>query len=192
VQGEQLRVQDEQLRVQRSAETEQQRVQDQQLRAQLKAQDEQLTAQRQQLRAAVWPHLQLWSSTVRPGWYITNVGTGPAIITGTRVAVDDKPVKSWEAFGKAAEFTGEDGVASSTIDGLVLPPDKDYPVLQPGESKPGRRKFDELLRHTKHHVTMAVCYCSILKECWISDPAKDRRERQADVCPIPEPERFKD
>lgn len=143
--------------------------------------------QRQQLRAQIWPYLSLWRSTVHPGWYVTNVGTGPARITGARVRVDGRPVKTWEGFGKAAEFTPEDWFVPSTVDGAVLPPDKDYPVLQPSENEPSRKKFDELLRGA-HRVEMAICYCSILEECWFTAP-KVHRE---DVCPIPADERFKD
>lgn len=147
--------------------------------------------QRQQLRAQVWPHLRLWSSDVHLGWYVTNVGTGPARITGARVTVDGTPVAAWEDFRKAAGFTEEEGFVRSTIGDVVLPPDKDDAVVQPAEGEASQKKFQELLSRTQHLVTMAVCFCSILEECWVVDSAAQSREvRPADVCPIPAAERF--
>ena len=146
--------------------------------------------QGQQLRAQVWPYLHLWHSNANPGWYVTNVGTGPALITGARVKVDGTVVKTWKGFGSAAGIDEDFG--SSSIGDQVLPPDKDYPLLLPSENELSRKKFDELLRGA-HRVEMAICYCSILEECWFVDPSAHRSKAiSTDVCPILADDRFKD
>ena len=200
VQGEQLRLQDEQLRVQRSAETEQQRVQDEQLRAQRSAQTEQLSEQRQQLRAQVWPYLQIWTSdvnmgTAKVGMYVTNHGTGPARVRAVRVTVGGVPVKTWADVEQAAGFTGKVTLGHASINGVVLPPGKDYVIMIPSDDEPSRVKLKELILREKHGVAMTICYCSILDECWVApraSGAQGDKPGPPDSCPIPPGERFED
>jgi hypothetical protein len=148
--------------------------------------------QRQQLRAQVWPHLTIQTSNAAPevGVHVINSGTGPARIVAVRVTVDHRPVATW---GDAEKAMGvdPDGILQSQLSNMVLPAGKDLTVLWPvGET--AAAKFVAGVLGNKHDVSMAVCYCSVLDECWIvttedvpaaiSGPA---------ACPIAATERFK-
>ena len=149
--------------------------------------------QRQQLRAQVWPHLQLWTSNVNLGFYVTNQGTGPARVTAVRVTVDGAPVKTWADVKKAAGFTDEERLTMSTLSDSVLPSGKDYPIARPAEGEQSQAKFKELLLHKNHAVSMTVCYCSILEECWVAmlgAVPESGQVRSSDACPIGAAERF--
>ncbi|HEX7837029.1 MAG TPA: hypothetical protein VF469_06170 [Kofleriaceae bacterium] len=149
--------------------------------------------QRQQLRAQVWPHLQLWKSTVNLGFYVTNQGTGPACVTAVRVTVDGAPVKTWEDARNVAGFS--ERWIKSTLSKRVLPPGKDFTILQPMEDEQSLAKFRELLLDEKHAVSITVCYCSVLDECWVASfgtvPESDQ-VRSPVACPIGATERFAD
>lgn len=149
--------------------------------------------QHQQLRAQVWPHLQIWESDINLGLYITNQGTGPARVASVRVRVGGAPVKTWADVWKTAGFTDEEGVISSSIGGVVLPPGKDYTLLLPADNEQSRVKFKELVSSGTRTLSMTVCYCSILKECWVDTfgASQDRELRSADTCPIPAGEKFR-
>ena len=149
--------------------------------------------QRQQLRAQVWPHLELWYSTRNLGFSATNQGTGPARVIAMRVTVNGAPVKTWFDIQKALGFTGQERLASSDLGHAVLVPGKEFPIAQPGDDEQSRAKFMELLPGGKHHLSITVCYCSVLDDCWATtlDVAdEDSKGRPADTCPIPAAERF--
>ena len=147
--------------------------------------------QRQQLRAQVWPHLQIWKSTVNLGLYVTNQGTGPARVASVRVTVGGAPVKTWADVRKAAGFTDEERTAMSTLGEIVLPPGKEQPIFKPVENEQSQAKFKELLSNETLTLSMTVCYCSILEECWVATfGALQDREVPSDTCPIPEADRF--
>jgi hypothetical protein len=146
--------------------------------------------QRQQLRAQVWPHLSLWTSSVNVGLYVTNQGTGPASITGVRVAVDGTPVMTWSDAVKANGYTGE--WIMSTLGEMVLPSGKDITILRPADNDDSRQKFSAMLRDKNHHVAITICYCSVLRDCWVLTMPRDPDESTPRDCPIVPAERFKE
>ena len=155
--------------------------------------------QRQQLRAQVWPHVVLWYSNVNLGLYVSNQGTGPARIAAVRVTVDGAPVKTWKDVQRVAGFTGDEGVILSTVHSLVLPADKDRPILQPRENEQSRVRFKDLLRNEAHPISITICYCSTLDDCWTAgfgnvspEVIVDGRPQPPDACPIPAAEQFLD
>jgi len=149
--------------------------------------------QRQQLRAQVWPRLEIAYSTVEPSVFITNQGTGPAHVMAMRVTVDGKAVKNWSEVQKLAGFTEEDRLVRAGFEGRVLSAGKDYMVIKPSDNDESRAKFQELLPGKKHAITMIVCYCSVLDDCWITGLgifADGDRVLSSDACPISAAEQF--
>jgi hypothetical protein len=149
--------------------------------------------QRQQLRAQIWPHVAIWESDTSPGLYLTNHGTGPARVIAARVTVDGAPVKSWTDLRKAAGFTDDETLTTSSVKNVVLPPGKDYAIWRPGDNDPSRESFRRLVYQHKHTFTVTICYCSILEECWTTGfgaVVTDGPPRSPEACPIPAAERF--
>jgi hypothetical protein len=152
--------------------------------------------QREQLRAQVWPRLERWESDINVGLYITNQGTGPASISRVRVKVDGVPLRTWSAVREATGLSGLE-LATSSLRGRVIPAGKDYTILQPMETKESRDKLRELLRGTFHTISVTICYCSVLKQCW-TEPrgaAGEPGDAATDVdgpCPILAIEQFDD
>jgi len=125
--------------------------------------------QRQQLRAQVWPSLRLEYSNVNPSFSAINQGTGPARITAVRVKMDGVPVRRWADIRKSVGFTGEgEFVIMSTLHDAVISPGAVFTIAKPGDNEQSRAKFEELLPNGKHAISIVVCYCSILKDCWFA------------------------
>jgi hypothetical protein len=148
--------------------------------------------QRRQLRAQVWPRVELKYSNVNRSFYASNAGTGPARITAMRVTVDGAPVKTWDDVQKIAGFSDEERLYRSHLSNAVLSPGKDFIFIQPGDSEASRSKFTELFPSRKHAISVIVCYCSVLDECWVSVLGNTRiaADLESDECPIVASERF--
>jgi hypothetical protein len=148
--------------------------------------------QRQQLRAQVWPHLELEFSSVMLSFWASNQGTGPARVTAMRVAVHGRPVRNWEDVEKAAGFVEAEHLLRSSFSTSVLPAGKDFVLIRPADSEQGRTRFQDLLPGHKHAITITVCYCSVLDECWTAMLGFRRivREYASSDCPITPEERF--
>lgn len=151
--------------------------------------------QRQQLRAQMWPHLQIRYSGVSLLFKVLNQGTGPARVTGVRVTVNGAPVKDWSDVRKAAGVDGEDRFTSSSISTAVLSPGADFVILQTGDTEQSRARFKTLFPGNEHELSLTVCYCSVLDECWVAYLGRGRRDdgnTSDGGCPITAGERFDD
>jgi hypothetical protein len=148
--------------------------------------------QRQQLRAQIWPHLELEFSSVLLSFSASNQGTGPARVTAMRVAVHGKPLRNWEEVQEAAGFVEAERLRRTSFSTSVLPAGKDTVLIKPGDSEQARTKFQDLLPGHKHAITITVCYCSVLDECWTAMLGFRRivLEHASSDCPIAPEERF--
>jgi hypothetical protein len=148
--------------------------------------------QRQQLRAQVWPYLTISTNNVPPeiGLHVINSGTGPARIVAVRVTVDHRPVVTWEEAEKAMGVDPE-GIIQSQLSNVVLPAGKDLTILRPFDEATTPRFVAGLLG-SKHDLSMAVYYCSVLDECWIvTTEDQPAAIGGPSACPIAVTERFK-
>ena len=146
--------------------------------------------QRQQLRAQVWPRLELGYSSVEMTMFVNNAGTGPARVTAVRVTVDRVPVKTWNDVQNKAGFRDGALLNRSGLSHRVLPADKQAVIIKPSDNEQSRNKFRDLLPGGTHAVDIAVCYCSVLDECWAT--GIDDNDNEPRDCPIAESERFKE
>ena len=123
-----------------------------------------------------------------------NEGTGPARITAMRVTVDGAPVRSWDDVQKTAGFTEETALHRSSFSQAVVPAGREHDIIVTSDSDAGRAKFRELLPRGKHAVSIFVCYCSVLGDCWTAgdDDTHPDRDTDSGECPIPDAERFKE
>ena len=128
--------------------------------------------QRQQVRAAVWPILQFDSRNGPIQFTLANKGVGPAIIKHVIVKVDDQPVKNWaEVLEKILEPGYHPG-EESDMSNRVFAAGESTNVFTPHDDAQNPIPFDKSnplwakLNTGRSRVTVEICYCSTLGECW--------------------------
>jgi hypothetical protein len=128
--------------------------------------------QRQQVRAAVWPILEFDSSNGPIRFTLANKGVGPAIIKHVVVKVDDQPVKNWAEVLEKILGPGYHPGEESDMSGRVFAADESMNVFTPHDEAQNPIPFDksnplwEKLDTGRGRVTVEICYCSTLGECW--------------------------
>ncbi|MFS8138581.1 MAG: hypothetical protein ACMG50_10690 [Thermomonas sp.] len=149
--------------------------------------------QRQQVRAQVWPMLVIGNSNLQLKQLVMNQGLGPAKITGMKVTVDGKITRRWVDVMRAFEFTGKEGFAYSTFNGMVLAPGETADLFVAADSASSREMFNGFLDRSKHSFAMSICYCSVLDDCWLATDSAPRvidRNVSITTCPILDSEQF--
>jgi len=149
--------------------------------------------QRQQVRGAVWPILQFDSSNGPIRFTLANKGVGPAIIKRVIVKVDDQPVKNWVEVLDKILGPGYHPGESSDMSNRVFSAGESMNVFTPHDDARNPIPFDKSnplwakLDTGRSRVTVEICYCSTLGECWIlrgggTTPSTTTPTRQ---CPTP-------
>jgi len=129
--------------------------------------------QRQQVRAAVWPILEFNSSNAPDIHFsLANKGVGPAIIRQVIMKVDGRPVKNWKEMLEKLLGPGEHLGSESDINGHVFAAGESMTVFTPRDPENNPLNFDKSnplwvkLNKDRFRVTVEICYCSTLGECW--------------------------
>jgi hypothetical protein len=128
--------------------------------------------QRQQVRAAVWPILEFDSGNGPIHFTLANKGVGPAMIKHVIVKVDDQPVKNWAAALEKILGPGYHPGAESDMGGRVFSAGESTDVFTPHDEANNPIPFDKSnplwakLNTGRSRVTVEICYCSTLGECW--------------------------
>jgi hypothetical protein len=128
--------------------------------------------QRQQVRAAVWPILEFDSSNGPIRFTLANKGVGPAIIRNVMVKVDDQPVKNWAEVLEKILGPGYHPGETSDMSGRVFAAGESMNVFTPHDDAQNPVAFDKSnplwlkLNPGRDRVTVEICYCSTLGECW--------------------------
>jgi hypothetical protein len=128
--------------------------------------------QRQQVRAAVWPILEFGSSNAPIQFTLANKGVGPAIIHHVIVKVDGEPVKNWYEVLEKILGPGKHPGSESDMSGHVFSAGESMTVLTPNDPNDNPLNFDKSnslwvqMNKDRFRVTVEICYCSTLGECW--------------------------
>ena len=128
--------------------------------------------QRQQVRAAVWPILQFDSRNGPIQFTLANKGVGPAIIKEVILKVDDQPVKNWVEVLDKILGPGYHPGESADMGSHVLSAGESMNVFTPHDDARNPIPFDKSnplwakLNTGRSRVTVEICYCSTLGECW--------------------------
>jgi hypothetical protein len=129
--------------------------------------------QRQQVRAAVWPILEFDSGNGPIHFTLANKGVGPAIIKHVILKVDDQPVKNWAEVLEKILGPGYHPGEESDMSGRVFSAGESTNVFTPHDEANNPIPFDKSnplwvkLNTDRSRVTVEICYCSTLGECWI-------------------------
>jgi hypothetical protein len=119
--------------------------------------------QRQQVRAQVWPWLVAGNDDEQQSVDVYNKGAGPAIVQSAQVFVDNKPYQSWSDVLDALGIAKPRHFSQSTINPNVLTPGEHVTMIR----FPEKETWDRFRAAATEHVTMNVCFCSTLGECWM-------------------------
>jgi len=132
--------------------------------------------QRQQVRAQVWPILEFDSSNGPIRLTLANKGAGPAIIKHAIVKVDGHPMRNWTqvldtllgppAVGQKHHYSESD------MNSHVLSANENMDIFTPQDDNNKPVQFDRSnpfwvkLNDERFRVSVEICYCSTLGECW--------------------------
>jgi hypothetical protein len=133
--------------------------------------------QRQQVRAQVWPILEFDSSNGPIRFTLANKGVGPAIIKHAIVKVDGEPVQNWtqvldKLLGPPTNPERRHHYSESDMNSHVLSANESMDIMTPQDDDNKPVAFDrsnlfwEKLNDARFKVTVEICYCSTLGECW--------------------------
>ena len=146
--------------------------------------------QRQQVRAQVWPYLEPGMSGSRHELVLFNKGVGPAIIRSVQMSVDGKPQRNWSDIFAALGITYDHHIPYSTINGVVIPGNDRIEQL----AFPTAEDFN-VYSHQVQRVSLKICYCSSLGDCWQYDDSitnAGEQHPQVDRCPARSDDDFLD
>jgi hypothetical protein len=133
--------------------------------------------QRQQVRAQVWPIVGVGAETDAQGFKLemTNIGVGPARVRSSEVRVDGQPLRHWkEVLDRLMPPNSTaSGAGWSNVTGSMLAAGASKTVLHV-EGDDAKKAFGQ---GAYQRMSIAVCYCSVLDECWV----KETSFREADL-----------
>jgi hypothetical protein len=154
-----------------------------------------------QLAASVWPYLQYGTSNQTDDGKavvsldVENVGVGPARVHSISLRYRDKPIRGVRELLDAccADLLASEGKPNwsiSTLHDQVLAPNRPKSFFMLPNSATNARYW-ERLNTERFKITLKVCYCSVLDQCWMLDSTKDDREAIAS-CPASRPDDYRD
>ncbi len=118
--------------------------------------------QREQVRAQVWPWLVAGNDDYAQSVDVYNKGVGPAIVRTAQVFVDGKPQPDWKNV-LAALGMPPHNYSQSTINPNVLSPGETVQIIK----FPDKDLWQRFREAAVQRMTMNVCFCSTLGECWM-------------------------
>jgi hypothetical protein len=144
--------------------------------------------QRQQTRAQVWPRVDVSVATSEHAFEISlhNRGTGPAIVRALSVSVDGTAFPDWDAALKPLVGPQPKGTVHRTISH----PGPSW-VLAAGEQRVLLRIESDVVAGelsapgVAERLSMTVCYCSVLGDCWLEDEEPPREAPSCAPPPVP-------
>lgn len=132
-------------------------------------------------RASVWPRIQIARSYNEQSFelWVTNSGTGPAIIKHAEVTFKDRVIHQWKDLGNIPNFI------QSHLSSHILPSQQKIKPIMFNYKK--KAEIDSILR-MDDYLTINICYCSIYNECWETD--RNNRLTEVERCEINEEDKF--
>jgi len=141
----------------------------------------------EQVRAQVWPYLIAGNDDLSQALTVDNKGAGPAIVRDVQVRLDGKPQRNWNGVLLALGVPQHHFV-QTTINHDVLSPGEHLQMIRFPDKELWQKFHDAAL----DRLSVDICYCSTLDECWISrngnvigpaSMALQLQVKQADQCP---------
>ncbi len=147
--------------------------------------------QEQLLQASVWPYIEYDTSNAtesggkRLAYEIRNAGVGPAIIRSFAVAYKGRDYRTVTDLMAACchirTVSRKSGIFTSTVLDRVIMAHEDVVFIEllPALSDPAAYAA---VTAARHDVSVQICYCSVLGDCWLFDTARDEQPHAIDKC----------
>lgn len=119
--------------------------------------------QAEQVRAQVWPWLVAGNNDSNNSIEVYNKGVGPAIVRSAQIWVGGKSQPDWNHVLDALGMAKPGTYSESTIYPGVVSAGETVQVIKFAEGDAYQRFRTAAIQK---HVTIAICYCSTLGECW--------------------------
>lgn len=125
----------------------------------------------EQSKLSAWPNLSIRMSKTTAitgvreyGIYISNRGTGPAIIEKTVVSYLGKPIKNWKEFYEVMGVpdTINRGQKNENIYDKVIRPNEDFRFVDWSHNK----DLMNYIYKNADKISIAICYKSVYDDCW--------------------------
>lgn len=149
--------------------------------------------QEQLLQASVWPYVEYYSSDAtangdkRLAFGLRNAGVGPAIVRTFAVEYNGHPYSRLRDLLAACCQVRANGhlrgIVSSTVHDSVIMAHEDVPFIEVLPSKADPSEYASI-GAARHRVTVQICYCSVLGDCWFYDTSlEDAQPASVSKCP---------
>lgn len=134
----------------------------------------------EQVRAQVWPYLMVGWADVDQSRIVINKGVGPASVRSVEMLVDGKSQPDWSHVVAVLGLPGDFSMSQSTINSTVVSAGEKIQILH-FEDKEQYRSF----RADSERMTLRICYCSTLGDCWMhaDHQRRDQADERVDQCP---------
>lgn len=148
--------------------------------------------QEQLLKSTVWPYIEYDTSnatesgTNRLAYEIRNAGVGPAIVRSFAVAYKGHYYPTLRELMAACcnihPAKRKHGIFSSTVRDRVIMAHEDIIFIQvlPAQSDPHTYAA---VGGARIGISIQICYCSVLGDCWLFDTALDAQPNAVRKCP---------
>ncbi len=148
--------------------------------------------QEELLKASVWPYVEYYSSDAtangdkRLAFELRNAGVGPAIIRTFAVEYNGRFYRTLRELTAACcnihSKKQRRGILSSTVRDSVIMAHDDAPfiVVLPDRALP---QSYASIGAARFHISIHVCYCSVLGDCWLFDSKRDDQPNAVRKCP---------
>ena len=143
------------------------------------------------MRSSVWPYVVFDSSDVTPEGapriqlILTNEGVGPAIVRSFAVAYNGKYVSSvHDLLNACCDVAGARRlrVFTSTVQSQVIMAHQSFPfVIVPPQAN-SSRAYGRAATN-RFNISVKMCYCSVLGECWFLDSSRESEPAEVKDCP---------
>lgn len=139
---------------------------------------------RTQVEASIWPYVQIGSSCCENGFSVNvqNKGVGPAIIKYAVVTVDGKPKRKWFEVVEALTGNKTRNFDTDALTHRVMAANDEFKAIRISDQSLAVQVVTQAL---KGRLKGQVCYCSVLKQCWLA--STDPRIQDRGACPETEP-----
>jgi len=148
------------------------------------------STQHQLLQASVWPYVQYDTSDAtenggrRLSFELRNEGVGPAIVRSFALAYNG------HYYGTLSELMaaccgmpkGRYGVLASTVQQRVIMAHELVPFIETQPHWVNAHTY-ALIGKARARVTVRLCYCSVLGDCWFVDTAREDQPSAVNKCP---------
>lgn len=128
---------------------------------------------REEIRASVWPALQLHGfvntkeKQLAVGFRIENAGVGPALVEQVRVFYRDELIRDIQQL--SARFPDDSKRSFEKLNGRIIAAGAEVKPFEFRYEVTADQDVIAVLNELANDWAGEVCYCSSLKQCWISD-----------------------